>query len=198
MTAHLEVFRTAGREIVPLDDGPVCIGRGPENDVAIPEDGEMSARHARFDPVAGGWSVSDLGSVNGTTVAGVRVFGIRALRHTDELVLGRTRLVYSCARDANLGRTRRSAAPPELTPRERDVLRALCRPLFSGAVFTEAASNRQIAAELMVGEGAVKQHLANLYDKFGLHDTGRRRTALANEAVARGAVSAAQLREPSS
>jgi hypothetical protein len=44
---------------------------------------------------------------------------------------------------------------------------------------------------------AVKQHLANLYDKFGVTsgDTNRR-ARLANEALRRGAVSLSQLRAP--
>ena len=49
----------------------------------------------------------------------------------------------------------------------------------------------------MVSEAAVKQHLAHLYDKFGVEGGGeRRRVALANEALRRGAVAAmAGLRE---
>src|SRR6266487_3265012 len=45
-------------------------------------------------------------------------------------------------------------------------------------------------------EAAVKQHLAHLYDKFGVHGGGeRRRVRLANEALRRGAVTIAGLRE---
>ena len=41
----------------------------------------------------------------------------------------------------------------------------------TGTAFTQPASIRQLASELVVGEAAVKFHLANLYDKFDLRDT---------------------------
>ena len=47
--------------------------------------------------------------------------------------------------------------PPELTRRERDVLVALCRPALGEGVFTEPATVREIAAELVVTDAAVKQ-----------------------------------------
>jgi tetratricopeptide (TPR) repeat protein len=79
--------------------------------------------------------------------------------------------------------------PPELTPRERDVLTCLCEPLWSDETFAEAASVSKIASALVVTDAAVKQHLLNLYDKFGIEPaSGRRRVVLAREAIRRGAV----------
>ncbi|MGH8682826.1 MAG: hypothetical protein ACREVP_15115, partial [Burkholderiales bacterium] len=79
---------------------------------------------------------------------------------------------------------------PELTRRERDVLAALCRPLARGAAFTEPASIHDVADALGVSEAAVKQHLAHLYDKFGIFEGDeRRRVRLANVALGEGAVS---------
>jgi hypothetical protein len=76
---------------------------------------------------------------------------------------------------------------PVLTRRERDVLAALCRPLASDRPVAMPASIRDIAAELVVTEAAVKQHLLNLYDKFEIAEgTESRRIALAREAVLRG------------
>ena len=47
-----------------------------------------------------------------------------------------------------------------------------------------------------LSEAAVKQHLAHLYDKFGIQGGGeRRRVRLANEALRRGAVTMAGLRQ---
>jgi DNA-binding CsgD family transcriptional regulator len=56
---------------------------------------------------------------------------------------------------------------------------------------------REIAARLYVTQNAVKAHLSNLYDKFGIPDDPgvNRRVALANEAVERGAVSLSDLNE---
>ena len=79
---------------------------------------------------------------------------------------------------------------PRLTPRERDVLAALCRPVQTGDAYTEPASIREIAAELFVSEAAVKQHLLRLYDKFAIHsDEPRRRVRLANDVMRLGLVS---------
>lgn len=91
-----------------------------------------------------------------------------------------------------------AASRPSLTPRERDVLVELCRPALTAAAFSEPASIRDIAKALFVTEGAVKQHMLRLYDKFGI-DVGvtRRRLRLANEAIARRIVSLRDLdREP--
>jgi hypothetical protein len=72
---------------------------------------------------------------------------------------------------------------------------ALCRPLLGADTFTEPASVREIAAELVVTEAAVKQHLANLYWKFGIAKEARRRLLLANTAIRAGAISASDLEE---
>ena len=87
-----------------------------------------------------------------------------------------------------MDRTGSASRPmPELTRRERDVLAALCRPLASELPVAMPASVREIAAELVVTEAAVKQHLLNLYDKLEIPEgTESRRLALAREAVLRG------------
>jgi DNA-binding NarL/FixJ family response regulator len=87
--------------------------------------------------------------------------------------------------------------PPVLTRRERDTLVALCQPLLSGDPFTEPASIREIASEMVVSDAAVKQHLANLFAKFGIDDGERRRVRLANAALFTGAVSLGDLRAES-
>jgi DNA-binding NarL/FixJ family response regulator len=62
-------------------------------------------------------------------------------------------------------------------------------------MFTEPASTRTIADELVVSHAAVKQHLANLFDKFGIGTADpNRRLQLANSAIRRGAVTIADLR----
>ncbi len=75
------------------------------------------------------------------------------------------------------------------------MLVVLCRPLLARDLFTEPASIKELAAELVVSEAAVKQHLANLYAKFEIgEERTHRRTRLANEAIQRGAVTIADLR----
>jgi DNA-binding NarL/FixJ family response regulator len=56
-------------------------------------------------------------------------------------------------------------------------------------LFVEPSSVREIAALLAVSEAAVKQHLLNLYEKFGIADgEARRRVALARVAMRTGVV----------
>ncbi|HXV92135.1 MAG TPA: FHA domain-containing protein, partial [Pseudonocardia sp.] len=160
------------------------------------EDGQVSRVHAVFERLAGGWCVRDVSSRNGTFVNGSRVTGEARLGPGDEVRVGRTRIVLRGDRAADdPGATEAQAPPPPLTPRERDVLVQLFAPMTSSEMFTEPASTKAIAAALWISEAAVKQHLLNLYDKFGVAGEGeRRRTRLANEALRRGAITLAEVR----
>ncbi|MDD7966963.1 FHA domain-containing protein [Actinomycetospora lemnae] len=192
-TSFLEVWRPGGVEVVLLSPPTVTIGRGEGNGVVLDHDGQVSSLHAVLQAYGPSWAIRDLGSTNGTVVGGERLIAERALRHGDVIHVGATRMVFR----GSGGRAAPTTAPrraPELTRREHDVLVALCRPLFSGAVFTEPATARAIAAELVVSEAAVKQHLLRLYDKFELDPTStRRRVELANAALERGAVTPGEL-----
>lgn len=194
LTAHVELWKPTGVEVVVLDQDRFTIGRGPDNDIVLAQDKMVSAHHAVLESMATGWSVQDLGSRNGTFVGDRRLVGTQALHGGDNISIGRTRLVLRETERAHVSRTQGERPPPELTRRERDVLRALCRPLFSGNAVREPASLRMIAADLVVTEAAVQQHLANLYTKFSIETvTGRsRRAALADEAIVRGAVTHAE------
>ncbi len=140
----------------------------------------------------------DLGSANGTFVNGEPVRGEARLRTGDELRLGNSRLTFFAVGDDNSEITAVADGPPILTRRERDLLLALCRPLLEGEPFAPPSGTRQMAAELFVSEAAVKFHLANLYDKFGLSEQAdggpSRRVTLAGEAIRRRAVTIADLR----
>jgi hypothetical protein len=82
----------------------------------------------------------------------------------------------------------RRPAAPELTRRELDVVTSLCRPALSDEAFVAPATAREIAADLVVTEAAVKQHLLRLYQKFRIPEGANRRVRLANEVVALGMV----------
>jgi DNA-binding NarL/FixJ family response regulator len=152
--------------------------------------------HAVFERFGDAWCVRDLGSRNGTFVNGNRIVGERALHSGDEILVGRLRLLFHGPTRGK--ETSAIAQAPPVTPRERDVLLALCRPLLTGDAFTEPASIRAIAAELVISDAAVKQHLSRLYTKFDVGTDGeRRRVQLANAAVARGAVKIGDLRRQS-
>jgi DNA-binding MarR family transcriptional regulator len=180
----------------PLDSDRMTIGKAAENDVATPDDPTASRLHAVLERFAAGWCVTDLGSSNGTWLNGTRIWSAQRLRHGDEIRVGQTRLVFRDLEAAGAAQTESEAAPPALTAREHDVLVALCRPLLTRDLFTEPASTRAIAEELVVTQAAVKQHLANLYDKFGVPaEHSSRRMRLANDALRRGAVSITDLRD---
>ena len=196
MNPFLEVWRQAGADLVQLEGDRLTVGRAEGNDIVLAEDGQVSRVHAVFERLAGAWSVRDVSSRNGTFVNGNRVTGEARVSPGDEVRIGRTRIVVRGDRSHDTADvTEAQAPPPQLTPRERDVLIALFRPMTGAEMFTEPASTRQIAQELWVSEAAVKQHLLRLYDKFGVGGEGeRRRTRLANEALRRGAITLAEVR----
>ncbi len=196
MPAFLEVWSDSGAQLVPLETARVTLGRVSSNDVPLPWDRKASRLHAVLEHLAAGWCVRDLSSRNGTFLNGERVDRDRPLAAGDEIRIGGTRLVFRAEPTAaDPGVTEGAERPPDLTPREREVLVALFRPALAGEVFSEPASTREIAKALSVSEPAVKQHLLRLYDKFGIHEGGeRRRVRLANEALRRGAVTLAEVR----
>jgi predicted component of type VI protein secretion system len=195
MADYLEVWAGGRQELVALEGERVTVGRTDTNDVVLADE-RVSRLHAAFERVAGEWLVRDLGSRNGTFVDGDRVLATRPVRPGQEIRIGETALFLRREGAAEMREpTVADKAPPALTPRERDVLLALCRPAFSGSPFTEPAAVKEIAKELYVTDAAVKQHLDSMYRKFGLHEgEENRRVRLANEAIRRGAVSIAELR----
>lgn len=195
MSVYLEIWGRSGTQLTPLDEDRVSVGSAPTNAVVLSDDPLVSRLHAVLELYTGGWTIRDLGSRNGTFVNGERLTGERALRPGDEVRLGETRLVYRSDTAADPP-TEGARPAPEVTRREREVLVALCRPVLAGSLVSEPATLREIAAELVVSESAVKKHLLNLYDKFELWEPGeRRRGRLAAEAVQRGAVRLADLHD---
>lgn len=201
MSSHLEVWKPSGRELVPLTGQRVTVGKASSNAVALEHDETVSRLHAVLENLENAWSIRDLGSRNGTYLNGERITAERVLRSGDEVRVGKSRLLFwevktaGGALDEETVSAQPTELPPRLTPRELDVLKVLCRPLVSQDPFPEPVSVKQMAGELFVSEAAVKQHLQNLYDKFLIPTEGDRRVRLANEALRRGAVTIAQLRD---
>jgi predicted component of type VI protein secretion system len=193
--AQLDVMSATREWRLSLAGDRATVGKSAENEVPLPDDPTASHLHAVLERFAAGWCVADLGSSNGTWLNGVRIWSTQRLRHGDEIRVGQTRLIFHDLQPAGAAPTEDEAGAPALTGRERDVLVALCRPLLARDMFTEPASTRAIADELSVTQAAVKQHLGNLYDKFGVvADDSSRRVRLANDALRRGAVSISDLR----
>lgn len=184
----------AGQAIVALDElDRLTIGRRPGNEIALEWDTEVSRVHAALERVGGDWVVVDDGlSRNGTWVNGERVIGRRRLHDGDVIAVGATALAFVAPGSrgsqptATAGGLHVGAA---LSPAQRRVLLALCRPYRDGA-FATPASNQQIADELVVSVDAVKSTLRALFSAFGLEalPQNRKRASLAEAALRSGVI----------
>jgi pSer/pThr/pTyr-binding forkhead associated (FHA) protein len=191
------VYRDGGGEqaIAALDElgDRLTIGRREGNHIVLGWDREVSRVHAALERVGRDWVIADDGlSHNGTWVNGNRVTGQRRLRDGDVIAIGATTLAFvaplveesqptTTARHPHIGSV--------LTPAQRRVLVALCRPLVKGP-YAAPATNQEIADELVVGVDAVKSTLRALFLIFGVDELpqNRKRAALAEVALRGGVV----------
>jgi pSer/pThr/pTyr-binding forkhead associated (FHA) protein len=188
------------QHLVELDPAleRVTIGRAAANDVALPWDQEVSRVHAALERVGGEWTLVDDGlSRNGSWVGGARVQGRRRLADGDVVRVGRTSLGVRLPGTPGAWTTTASsaaAAPPQLSPAQRRVLVALCRP-FGTSPWAVPASNQRIADELFLSVHAVKTHLQGLFQRFGIEDLpqNEKRAALARRALETGAIGPSDL-----
>ncbi len=195
MAPEIEVLSARRSWRLELRSDRATVGKATENDIVLADDPTVSHLHAIVERFAAGWCVTDLGSSNGTWLNGERIWSSQRVRHGDEIRVGQTRLQFRDPTATDAPDTEVEDAPPSVTAREHDVLVALCRPLLTRDLFTQPASTRAIGEEFIITQAAVKQHLAHLYDKFGVGpgETDRR-VSLANDALHRGAVTLADLR----
>jgi hypothetical protein len=186
-TPHIRIESTGAA--IRLRPDVTTIGRGQSVDVQLnhPSVSKLHAEIVRRGPYV---YVSDLGlSRHGTRVNG-KVVAQRLLEDGDVLSFGSERCrVGGLPSEGALPETdpRRSAVP-ELTRREVDVVAALCKSALCDDAFVAPATAREIAADLVVTEAAVKQHLLRLYQKLKIAEGPNRRVRLANDIVARGLV----------
>ncbi|MCU0306702.1 MAG: FHA domain-containing protein [Thermoleophilia bacterium] len=193
--------RDGGQVIRPLPGEGLLIGRGEAADLVIGWDTRVSRAHARVEPVGGEWSVVDDGlSRNGTFVNGARVEGRRRLNDGDVVLVGDTPVLFrdparARGQDAATEVGRAPALAADVTPAQRRVLVALCRPLKAGNQFNRPATNPEIAADLHLSIEAVKTHMRTLFNAFGLADApqAEKRLRLAEAALALGLVSEREL-----
>ena len=184
-----------GQRLVDLESAPLrlTIGRHPASDVPLPWDGQASRLHAELERIADAWTISDDGrSRNGTFLNGERLRGRQRLADGDVIRVGATLLTF---RQPESGEAWPSTMPggltaPELSPAQRRVLVALCRPIAHATSFASPASNRQIAEELFISGVTVKTHLRALFDamSIGPAPQNEKRAALARAAIERGIV----------
>jgi DNA-binding CsgD family transcriptional regulator len=172
----------------------VRIGRGAAADLRLAWDREVSRIHAELERLGGSWALVDDGlSANGTFVNGERILGRRRLESGDELRMGTSRLVFrSMSQEGSLTLVPALEGPPvELSPMQRQVLIALCRPYHRPATQGIPATNQRIADETNLSIAAVKSHLRALFEKFAIADLpqNQKRARLAGLAFERGVLS---------
>jgi len=100
----LEVRTNQGLQRLDLSEGPVTIGRLPDNRVALDDD-LLSRRHCIVEAHGDGWRVRDLGSRNGTKVNGQRMRE-EALDNGDVITVGHTDMRFI---DPHQNKSRRRA-----------------------------------------------------------------------------------------
>jgi pSer/pThr/pTyr-binding forkhead associated (FHA) protein len=193
------VFRTDVGEQVLVDLGGAAdrltIGRRASNEVALEWDSRVSRVHAALERVGDDWAVMDDGlSHNGTWVNGERLTGRRRLADGDTISVGATLIVFRAPPGSSASRPTVSAVGPHmgelLTPAQRRVLIALCRP-FKDSAYGAPASNQRIADELVLSVDTVKGTLRALFEAFGVDDLpqNEKRASLAVQALRTGVIS---------
>lgn len=180
------------------DRGELWVGRSPSADVSLPADEQVSKLHARIEHVGADATLVDDGlSRNGSFVNEERVGGRRMLADGDVIRVGRTRLRFRApGGDADSTVIAGDlASGAGVSPAQRRVLVALCRPFKDGPGFATPATNAEIAAELHLSIDAVKTHLRALFEKFGLADApqGGKRMELVRRAMGAGLITAHDL-----
>lgn len=182
----------------------IAVGRGPAVDLQLDFDPQVSRLHAEIARVGGSWVLLDEGlSQNGSYLNGERVSGRRRLRDGDSLRFGTTEILFRATGDEELGGTRPAADVhvPSLSPKQRLILVALCRPYREGGSYARPATNRQIADEVFLSVEAVKTHMRALFEKFhvgGGLGHNEKRLRLVEQAFQSGVISARDLVPPPS
>lgn len=171
------------------------IGRREGSDVCLSWDSEVSRLHAELERLGEDWVIVDDGlSHNGTFVNGERVVARRRLRDGDTIAIGGTQIVFRAPSGGSITAPTVTAAGPvitaDLTPAQRRVLTALCRP-YGASVHATPATNQQIADELFVSIDAVKSTLRALFEIFGVDalPQNSKRAQLALRALQSGVIS---------
>lgn len=190
-----------GQRIVVVEEGAesLWVGRGESADLRLDWDAEVSALHAQIEVVRGECTLLDDGlSRNGSFVGEQRVDGRRRLRDNDTLRFGRTTVLFRRPGEGAPEATVAAGQVPgaaTISPGQRRVLLALCRPFKDGSPFATPATNQEIAAGLHLSVDAVKTHMRALFEKLEVEDLpqNQKRAALVERALQSGAVSRREL-----
>ncbi|HEV7187226.1 MAG TPA: FHA domain-containing protein [Blastococcus sp.] len=187
---------TGAQRFVPLGGrSSLTIGRGSGCDVRLAWDDQVSRVHAALELVGSDWALVDDGlSRNGTFLNGERLSGRRRLADGDTFVLGSTSFRF---RDTSRGTTQLTKVGQQLvtaaslSPTQRQVVLALCRPYKHDDPYATPSSNQRIAEELFLSVDAVKTHLRILFQKFQIEDLpqNQKRVKLVERVLGLGLIS---------
>jgi pSer/pThr/pTyr-binding forkhead associated (FHA) protein len=184
------------QRFVPLDGkASLTIGRSTGCDVQLPWDERVSRVHAGLDLVGPDWTLVDDGlSRNGTFLNGERLNGRRRLRDDDTFVIGSTSFRFRNTNRASTKLTKvgeQLVTAASLSPTQRQIVTALCRPYKHDDPYASPTSNQQIADELFLSVDAVKTQLRLLFQKFHIEDLpqNQKRVKLVERVLGMGLVS---------
>jgi predicted component of type VI protein secretion system len=187
---------SGGQRFVPLDGRTsLTIGRSSGCDVQLAWDERVSRVHAGLDLVGHDWTLVDDGlSRNGTYLNGDRLHGRRRLRDGDTFVLGSTSFRFRGTSRATTQLTKvgeQLVTAASLSPTQRQIAIALCRPYKHDDPYATPASNQRIADELFLSVDAVKTQLRLLFQKFQIEDLpqNQKRVKLVERILGLGLVS---------
>ena len=145
------VYRDGGEQqrIVEVAEGKgeLWVGRSGSADLRLDFDGEVSGLHAQIEIVGDDCTLVDDGlSRNGSFVNGDRVSGRRRLRDGDVLRFGKTGVLYRAPAHSSAEETVISGnalVAAGVSPAQKRVLVALCRPYKEGAAFATPGDERR-------------------------------------------------------
>ena len=159
-------------QALAVDQTLRTIGRHPSCDIALPWDDRVSRTHAVLELLGDTWTLSDDGlSRNGTFLNGDRLVARHRLTDRDVIRMGQTTLTYRHPQGVSaVTAFDGSNAEIELTPMQRKVLIALCRPYRDGSPYAAPASNADIGNELYLSLDGVKTHMRGLFERFAVGD----------------------------
>jgi pSer/pThr/pTyr-binding forkhead associated (FHA) protein len=187
---------TGVQRFVPLEGkNSLTIGRSSGCDVRLAWDERVSRVHAGLDLVGPDWTLVDDGlSRNGTFLNGERLNGRRRLQDGDTFVLGSTSFRFRNTSRATTQLTKvgvQTVTAASLSPTQRQIVTALCRPYKHDDPYATPASNQAIADELFLSVDAVKTQLRILFQKFQIEDLpqNQKRVKLVERILGLGLVS---------
>ena len=187
---------TGAQRFFPLEGKTsLTIGRRSGCDVRLTWDERVSGVHAGLDLIGPDWTLVDDGlSRNGTFLNGERLTGRRRLRDGDTFVLGSTSFRFRNTSRATTQLTEvgeQLVTAASLSPTQRQIVTALCRPYKHDDPYATPASNQRIADELFLSVDAVKTHLRTAVPEVRIEDLpqNQKRVKLVERVLGLGLVS---------